>query len=196
MKKYEIYKAKHGCFDYYIYYMYMGIFDNSEMFKECIVAQNGDIYLDYKYVQLYNFSDYTLTNKKEILDSKYNFKKFHYVLTTNHQGLGFNEVFQIESIDNSKKTLSIKKEGFLGNDFIREINFDDVILKHYDDKIDGIYGFQKLEISETIKYDIEFQDIIDAVQYGFKYRTESQNDNISVPEGNILQWFYNKKGIV
>lgn len=39
------------------------------------------------------------------------------------------------------------------------------------------------------------EDIIDAVQYGFDYRVESQNDGVSVPVGNTLQWLMNKKGL-
>ena len=39
-------------------------------------------------------------------------------------------------------------------------------------------------------------DIIDAVQYGFDYREDSQNDGVSVPIGNTLQWLMNKKGLV
>lgn len=40
------------------------------------------------------------------------------------------------------------------------------------------------------------QDIIDAVQYGFDYRGESQNDGKKVPLGNTLQWLMWKKGLV
>ena len=36
---------------------------------------------------------------------------------------------------------------------------------------------------------------MDAVQYGFWYATESQNDGKSVPQGNIEQWLMNKKKI-
>jgi hypothetical protein len=39
------------------------------------------------------------------------------------------------------------------------------------------------------------QDIIDAVQYGFEYRAESQNDGIKVPTGNVLQWLMYQKGL-
>ncbi len=37
------------------------------------------------------------------------------------------------------------------------------------------------------------QDIIDSVNYGFKYALESQNDGKEVPEGNILQWLIGVK---
>lgn len=40
------------------------------------------------------------------------------------------------------------------------------------------------------------QDIIDAVQYGFEYRAESQNDGIKVPIGNVLQWLMYQKGLI
>lgn len=40
------------------------------------------------------------------------------------------------------------------------------------------------------------QDIIDAVQYGFEYRAESQNNGENVPLGNILQWLMAKKDLV
>jgi hypothetical protein len=40
------------------------------------------------------------------------------------------------------------------------------------------------------------KDIIDAVQYGFDYRGESQNDGVSVPIGNTLQWLMDKKGLI
>ena len=40
------------------------------------------------------------------------------------------------------------------------------------------------------------QDIIDAVQYGFDYRVESQNDGKKVPLGNTLQWLMAKKDLV
>jgi hypothetical protein len=40
------------------------------------------------------------------------------------------------------------------------------------------------------------KDIIDAVQYGFDYRENSQNDGVSVPIGNTLQWLMYKKGLV
>jgi hypothetical protein len=39
------------------------------------------------------------------------------------------------------------------------------------------------------------QDIIDAVQYGFEYRAETQNDGIKVPTGNVLQWLMYQKGL-
>jgi hypothetical protein len=40
------------------------------------------------------------------------------------------------------------------------------------------------------------EDILDAVQYGFDYRVEAMNDGVSVPDGNVLQWLMNKKGLV
>ncbi len=40
------------------------------------------------------------------------------------------------------------------------------------------------------------QDIIDAVQYGFDYRIEAQNDGKSVPSGNVLQWLMAKKELL
>jgi len=42
------------------------------------------------------------------------------------------------------------------------------------------------------------EDIIAAVQYGMWYSQNSQKDegyDNEVPIGNILQWFYNRKGL-
>lgn len=39
-------------------------------------------------------------------------------------------------------------------------------------------------------------DIIKAVQYGFDYHKNSQNDNISVPIGNTLQWLMSQKELL
>jgi hypothetical protein len=42
------------------------------------------------------------------------------------------------------------------------------------------------------------EDVISAVQYGMWYSKNSQLDegyNNEVPVGNILQWFYNLKGL-
>lgn len=44
------------------------------------------------------------------------------------------------------------------------------------------------------KYSLE--EIIDAVQYGFNYMKDSQNDGISVPVGNTLQWLMSKDGLI
>lgn len=44
--------------------------------------------------------------------------------------------------------------------------------------------------------EITVQDIIGAVQYGFDYRYNSQNDGVKVPDGNTLQWLMNKKGLL
>lgn len=38
-----------------------------------------------------------------------------------------------------------------------------------------------------------YEDMLDAVQYGFKYASESQNDGKAVPKGNIEQWIMHKK---
>ena len=46
------------------------------------------------------------------------------------------------------------------------------------------------------KITFTLQDIFDSVQYGFNYREESQNNEIKVPEGNILQWLMAKKGLM
>ena len=40
------------------------------------------------------------------------------------------------------------------------------------------------------------EDILDAVQYGFDYRENSQNDGVKVPDGNVLQWVMWKKKLV
>lgn len=47
--------------------------------------------------------------------------------------------------------------------------------------------------TDDLRYDIN--DVLDAVQYGFKYAIESQNDGESVPIGNILQWLMYKKNL-
>ena len=48
---------------------------------------------------------------------------------------------------------------------------------------------------EDTKVEYTLEDIIDAVQYGFDYRVNSQNDGKSVPLGNVLQWLMSKKGL-
>lgn len=44
--------------------------------------------------------------------------------------------------------------------------------------------------------EFSLQDMMDAVQYGFKYHRDSQNDNVEVPTGNILQWLMYKKDLL
>lgn len=39
-------------------------------------------------------------------------------------------------------------------------------------------------------------DIVQAAQYGFKYRGESQNDGKQVPVGNVLQWLMARKSLI
>lgn len=46
------------------------------------------------------------------------------------------------------------------------------------------------------KIEFTLEDILDAVQYGFDYRVEAMNNGVSVPDGNVLQWLMNKKGLV
>jgi hypothetical protein len=50
------------------------------------------------------------------------------------------------------------------------------------------------DMEDKVEYTL--QDIIDAVQYGFDYRTESQNDGKKVPTGNVLQWLMAKKELI
>lgn len=52
-----------------------------------------------------------------------------------------------------------------------------------------------LEHNES-KVEYTLEDIIDAVQYGFDYRVNSQNDGKSVPLGNVLQWLMSKKELL
>lgn len=40
------------------------------------------------------------------------------------------------------------------------------------------------------------EDIISAVEYGFKYHRDSQNNNEDVPIGNILQWIMGRKNLL
>ena len=47
-----------------------------------------------------------------------------------------------------------------------------------------------------MKIEYTLQDIVDAVQYGFDYRAESQNNGKNVPLGNILQWMMSKKELI
>ena len=73
------------------------------------------------------------------------------------------------------------------------------------------YAFPKIDLSKGaefsgnghihyLKYqkkmDFTLQDIVDAVQYGFDYRVESQNDGKKVPTGNVLQWLMAKKDLI
>ena len=58
----------------------------------------------------------------------------------------------------------------------------------------------KYKTIEDFKKDLVIteEDIIEAVQYGVWYFTNSQHDqgyDGKVPVGNILQWFYNRKGL-
>lgn len=46
------------------------------------------------------------------------------------------------------------------------------------------------------KVEYTLEDIVDAVQYGFDYRVNSQNDGKSVPLGNVLQWLMSKKELL
>lgn len=46
----------------------------------------------------------------------------------------------------------------------------------------------------NIEYSLK--DIYDAVQYGFNYRVQCQNDGIKVPKGNILQWLMFQKNLL
>lgn len=54
---------------------------------------------------------------------------------------------------------------------------------------------KKLIIANT-SLNYTTQDILDAVQYGFDYRSEAQNDNVKVPIGNVLQWIMYKKDLL
>ena len=63
------------------------------------------------------------------------------------------------------------------------------------------YNFWTKEINNTKimeqeKIEYTLQDIVDAVQYGFNYRVESQNDGKAVPLGNTLQWLMAKKDLL
>ncbi len=52
------------------------------------------------------------------------------------------------------------------------------------------------EINESIELKYTTQEMIDAVNYGFKYATESQNHTGDVPIGNILQWIMYKRNLL
>jgi hypothetical protein len=56
-----------------------------------------------------------------------------------------------------------------------------------------MYRFKSIEDID-LKYTT--QEIIDAVNYGFKYATESQNHTGDVPIGNILQWIMYKRNLL
>lgn len=59
-------------------------------------------------------------------------------------------------------------------------------------------GSQIIELrEENEKFKKErLDEIVSAVQYGFDYMKDSQNDGISVPAGNILQWLMAKDGLL
>lgn len=50
-------------------------------------------------------------------------------------------------------------------------------------------------LDDLIPKTTEIEDIVAAVDYGFKYATESQNDGF-VPDGNTFQWYRSRKGYV
>jgi hypothetical protein len=58
----------------------------------------------------------------------------------------------------------------------------------------------KYKTIEEFKKNLQIteEDIIEAVQYGMWYSANCQKDegyDNKVPTGNILQWFYNRKGL-
>ncbi len=53
---------------------------------------------------------------------------------------------------------------------------------------------KKKGYSAEVEYTLD--DIMAAVQYGFDYRAESQNDGIKVPSGNVLQWLMSRKELI
>jgi len=52
------------------------------------------------------------------------------------------------------------------------------------------------ESNEAMELKYTTQEIIDAVNYGFKYAIESQNNGLYVPIGNILQWIMHKRNLL
>ena len=63
--------------------------------------------------------------------------------------------------------------------------------------IDNIYcngfieGFKASQQLNEKKF--SENDMMDAIEYGFKYFRDSQNNGIDVPKGNKLQWLLNRK---
>lgn len=49
---------------------------------------------------------------------------------------------------------------------------------------------------EAVELKFTTQDMIEAVNYGFKYALESQHNNEFVPNGNILQWIMYKRNLL
>ena len=60
---------------------------------------------------------------------------------------------------------------------------------------DGKVYFKEVE-SESNELKYTTQEMIDAVNYGFTYATESQNHTGDVPIGNILQWIMYKRNLL
>ena len=83
------------------------------------------------------------------------------------------------------------------------IPFPDIKLRDGGEIKTWMLGFEAGLKSEEARYyhngsELKYttQDIINAVQYGFEYRENSQHDNVSVPVGNILQWIMYKKNLL
>lgn len=55
---------------------------------------------------------------------------------------------------------------------------------------------KQVEEIEAVELKYTTQEMIDAVNYGFKYAHESQNHTGDVPLGNILQWIMYKRNLL
>jgi len=46
------------------------------------------------------------------------------------------------------------------------------------------------------KLEYSLEDILKAAQYGFEYHRDSQNNDVNVPVGNVLQWLMGEKKLL
>lgn len=90
---------------------------------------------------------------------------------------------QVEEID---LELIIRREN--GNDLDMAQRIVKEVQKYYPKQVDG--EIEDVELRYTT------QEMIDAVNYGFKYAHESQNHTGDVPLGNILQWIMYKRNLL
>ncbi len=67
---------------------------------------------------------------------------------------------------------------------------------HFPSESEDLWSFLRRVHGMDLMQFTGLKDIIDAVQYGFDYREQSQNDNKSVPIGNTLQWLMWKKELI
>ena len=81
------------------------------------------------------------------------------------------------------------------NYICRMKNWDSIYREYITHFFENIDSTTFLKYLKDNKICFTTEDIIKAVEYGFKYSTESQHDG-KVPIGNILQWIMSQKNIM